>query len=657
MLVAPLCAALVLGAAALAAPRAVAASPRTGWTISIATPTSSTPDWAYPFGSGDVETPSNVEGFEQLMYRPLYYFGAGPTVGLDRALSLAGPPVYAKGDTQVSFSMRPGLRWSNGSTVDAADVVQWLNLDAAYPSAWADYLAPLPSGQPLGLPDDLRAVAVSGARVTLTLSGPVDPTWFTYSELSQITPLPGAWDLYEPSHPHLQASGPNSLAGNGGHFTGSTASGGCDATHWIGTGTTGPSSVFLDPMGTKTVVTAANVAQAQRCVDVVELMRSASADTQHYTAAGTDTARLFSLSDGPWRLLTYSLATGSITFAPNLAAGASGARPAATRLDLVPCGSNTACLALLSSGRVDQGALPIAEAPSTPSLADAPAHNPLAKDGYREAVAAGWTTTFMPYNFLSQKGAGGRAGKVFQQLYFRQGFQSLVDQSRWIATALDGYGVLTDSPIPSDPPSAFSHVRTNPYPHSLARAAMLLRTHGWHVAPGKLTTCATPKLCGPGIAKGTPLAFTIEFAPSSTALTAELRALVKAAVTVGIELTLRHATPTQVLDDVSVPNPGWDLASWDGGWRYAPDYYPSGEWLFASGSTWNVGSYADPEATKLVLATLTQPNVLTEYETYVADQLPVVWLPSPVQLVETRASLRDVQLSPLGSLTPETWRP
>jgi peptide/nickel transport system substrate-binding protein len=635
---------------------AAGARPSAGWILSVEVPTSSTPSWAYPFAPADEYTTSNVEGFEQLMYRPLYFFGANATVALNQDLSLATPPVYSHDDTTVAITMRPGLRWSNGESVTAADVVDWLNLDAAFPSAWADDLAPVVAGQHVGIPDDIRAVAVSGQTITLTLAGPVDPTWFTYSELSQLTPLPVSWDRYEPTHPRVPLTGPASISGNGGNFTGATASAGCNSARWIGDGNDGPSSTFVDPLGQETVVTAANVAQAQRCVDVVELMRSASADTANYTMAGTDVASLFDVSDGPWRLLSYNAATGSITFAPNTVAGASGNHATAHRLDLVPCTTATACLDLLQSGRVDQGILPLADAPATPSLASAPGHNPLHKDGYTEHVTETWTTSFMPYNFDSTLGADRHAGRVFQQLYFRQAFQSLVDQPAWIAQDLHGYGVQGDAPVPIEPPSAFSHLRTNPYPFDVADAATLLTHHGWHVDPTGITTCAIPAKCGAGIPRGTPLSFTIEFAPSSPALTAMLRSLHQTAARVGISLALTETTTTALLDDVVTPNPGWDLASWDGGWSFAPDYYPSGEWVFAQGAPWNVGSYNDPTANQLVLATLTQPNELATYESYLADQLPVVWLPSPVQLLETRSSIRDVQPSPLETLTPETWR-
>jgi peptide/nickel transport system substrate-binding protein len=646
---------MALVAVGIAHPSTAAAVNRSGWTISIATPPAAMPSFAYPFASGDELTTANVERFQQLTYRPLYFFGGASNLQLNEALSLASPPVYAAGNTQVSFTIKPGLRWSDGELLTAEGVVEWLNLLAAYPGMWGDYLAPLPSGLPLGIPDDVRYVIVTGNTVTMTLSGPVNPAWFTDSELSQITPLPASWDRYEPSRPHVPATGPMSITGSLGHFTAPIAAAGCYSTHWIGDGNTGPSTTFVDPLGTRTVVSPIDALQAQRCEDVVQLYRSMAFDTSDYATPGTDVAVTFGLSDGPWRLLTYR-PSGGYTMAPNRAAGASGQHATASLLSFVPCGSARACEGLLEHRVVDQGELPLAGAPRVSALIAGPSRNPLRAEGYRELVVAPWSTSYLPYNFASTAGAGGHAGRVFSQRYFRQAFQSLVDQPTMIGHALSGYGVATTAPIPTDPPTAFSTAVANPAPFSVARSAALLTSHGWHLAPGRLTTCAVPKKCGTGIPHGTPLSFTVEYAASSPALSLEISLLVHDAVKVGIKLTAAPVPTARVLADVGSASPTWDLASWDGGWQYGPDYYPSGEWLFAQGSSWNVGSFADPRATSLVAGTLRSPTQLAAYDAYVAAQLPVVWQPTPVTLLETRASIHDVVASPLGEITPEAWR-
>ena len=46
------------------------------------------------------------------------------------------------------------------------------------------------------MPDDVKSVVANGpTKVTITLTGPTNPYWFTYNELSQITPFPMAWDV------------------------------------------------------------------------------------------------------------------------------------------------------------------------------------------------------------------------------------------------------------------------------------------------------------------------------------------------------------------------------------------------------------------------------------------------------------------------------
>ena len=637
-----------------AARSAVAAGPAP-WTITVATPTDATPSWAYPFLAGSELRSSNVQGFEQLMYRPLYYFGPGPTNALNPSLSLATPPVYSNGDTTVSFTVRPGLRWSNGEPVSALGVVEWMNLDASFPGIWADYLPPLRGGAPAGIPDDVRTISVAGATVTLSLSRPVDPAWFTASELSQITPLPRAWDLYEPSRPHVAELGPLSISGNAGHFNAPTASAGCYSAHWVGDGNAGVSATFTDPLGTRTVVQSADVAQAAKCVDEVYLLRSLSADTPDYTAPSTDVRSIWGLSDGPWRLATYNASTGTIFFVPNLAAGASGQRAAASRLELVGCAPGAGCAALLASRRVDQGTLDTSVAPRVAKVASAPAHNPYAADGYRESVVYPWSTNYLVYNFRSTLGANRRAGSVFRNLYVRQAFQSVVDQASGIAGPMRGYGTPTFSPAPPVPNDPYRYVTTNPYPFDVAHAAALLSAHGWHVAPGATTTCVKSTLCGAGIGAGTPLRFTLELASATPAASGLMSLLRANAARVGIQVTVVVRPPAAVFGDALGSGSGWDLANWDGGWRYAPGYFPSGEWVFATGSPLTAGGYSDPHTDALVAQSLSAPVTLAAYDAYVAAQLPVMWQPGTVTLKETRSSLKGVTSSPIGDFLPEQW--
>lgn len=121
------------------------------------------------------------------MYRPLYWFGNGTQPTLNTSLSLANPPVYTNGNRTVTVTLKHCM-WSNGEQVTARDVQFWMNLMFAEKANWAAYV-------PGAFPDNVTSVKVNGpTSITFNLNGAYNSKWFTYNELSQITPLPMAWD-------------------------------------------------------------------------------------------------------------------------------------------------------------------------------------------------------------------------------------------------------------------------------------------------------------------------------------------------------------------------------------------------------------------------------------------------------------------------------
>ena len=42
----------------------------------------------------------------------------------------------------------------------------------------------------------------------------------------------------------------------------------------------------------------------------------------------------------------------------------------------------------------------------------------------------------------------------------------------------------------------------------------------------------------------------------------------------------------------------WDMVNWGGGWTFVPDYAPTGETLFMSGSGANSGGYPNAQTTR-----------------------------------------------------------
>ena len=175
-------------------PRVVTASigtPVSGGTAYWAEQPLSPPNYIFPLVSGAYYSNENVNEFQTLMYRPLYWYGDRDRPGVDYPLSLGDAPVYSDHDRVVTITLKRA-RWSDAEPVSARDVVFWINLLKANRADWASYV-------PGGFPDNVASFRAVGPRsVRLRLNRSYNPIWFTNNELSQITPLPMAWDRAPP---------------------------------------------------------------------------------------------------------------------------------------------------------------------------------------------------------------------------------------------------------------------------------------------------------------------------------------------------------------------------------------------------------------------------------------------------------------------------
>jgi peptide/nickel transport system substrate-binding protein len=267
---------------------------------------------------------------------------------------------------------------------------------------------------------------------------------------------------------------------------------------------------------------------------------------------------------------------------------------------------------------------------------------------------------YFAYNFTDPT-----TGPIFKQLYFRQAFQSLVNQPEYLKKFLGGYGTITNGPVPTYPTGNADLTKLESsgqvYPYDPSKAVALLKDHGWTVKPGGTTTCAKPGTgtgdCGAGIAAGASLSFRLLYASGQVYLTDEMEALKSTAdQEAGIQVALSQAPFGQVIAETfgaactdTSPCSGWDLGNWGGGWVYSPDYFPTGEELFETGAESNPGYYSNAEANKLIASTNTDATVsgeikaLDAYENYLARQLPVVWMPTiPYELTMYKSNLKGL---------------
>jgi peptide/nickel transport system substrate-binding protein len=557
---------------------------------------STTPNYIFPVMNSTYFSVVNYANLQYLLYRPLYWFGTGTQPTLNTSLSLADQPTYS--GRQVTINLK-NYKWSNGTQVTAQNVLFFIHmLQAVGTTEWGAYV-------PGGFPSNVTNVkAVSPTQLTMTMNKAYSPTWFTYNELSQVSPMPKAWDR--------------------------TASGPSDCTD--------------------------NVSDCQAVFNYL--------DSQSKAMTSWASSPLWSIVDGPFKLQSFS-PDGHATFVPNKSYSGP-VKPTLSQFQEIPFTTEAAEYNVLRAGnnggqKLDVGYLPTTDAPKKPAGATVGA-NPV--PGYTLDPLYSWSINY----FVGNEQSTTPEGQVIKQLYFRQALEYLVNQAAVISGPLRGYGFPTVGPVPTYPASSYLSAQGkqgDPFAYNPAKAKQLLSSHGWNVVPNGLTTCTNPSLCGPGVKKGQGLSFTLPYNSGVNWQQAEMTQLQSNASLVGIRLSLQPKPFNQVTAIaggncvVTKASCGWDLANWGAGWIFAPDYYPSGETLFQTGSAANSSGYSNATNDSLVNQTLTSSSLTPMYswQDFLQTQLPEFWQPNGAyELTEVANNLHGVIPQPTTLyINPENW--
>jgi peptide/nickel transport system substrate-binding protein len=445
-------------------------------------------------------------------------------------------------------------------------------------------------------PDNVTAFKVlSPSRFSLTFKGSYSPAWL-YNELGQLIPIPQhAWDR-------------ESAGGAVGNYD-------------------------LTPAGARAVYS---------------FLATQNKDLSSYA-----TNPLWQVVDGPFRLTSYTASTGDATYVRNTRYSGPATGSIHT-LRVLSFTSDTAEFdSLLSAGGISYGYLPFNDAKQVSRVT---------ADGYKVEAWPTWGITYISLNFASPQ-----VGAIFNQLYVRQAMQRLINQGAYITAFLQGYGNATYGPVPLVPSSPFvsSAERHNPYPYDPAAATALLRAHGWRIVPNGADVCTRPGTaadeCGAGVASGAKLSFSFQYSTGSQGVDEEVAALQSSFTQAGIQLALSGAPfDTVVGDDVPCTKSGcWQLNYYGQGWYFNPGYNdPDGSAVFQSAGADNGGSYDNPQADAL-MAKLPAGGypALYAYEDYLAQQLPVLWMPQfDSQISAVSDKLQGVYpQDPDGNIYPEDW--
>lgn len=588
-------------------PTAPSGTKQSGGTVYFAEAPSSPPNYIFPMFSSQYCGANNINDMIAMLYRPLYWYGDNYAPTVDYNKSLAKAPVFSDNNQTVSVTLNTNYKWSDGESVTGRDVVFWMNLLKANPATeWCGYV-------PGYFPDNVVSATVSPSdpqTVVFKMNKSYNPTWLLYNELSQIYPLPLAWDRTS-----LSQAAPTS-------DTGSLPD------------TSNPKAVF------------------------------SFLDTQSKAVSSWASSPIWSVVDGPMKVQSFT-STGQLTLVPNPDYG--GTPKDTLTVVEVPFTDDAAILNAVRSGgtkSVSIFGLPAEFIPQLPTLQG---------EGYTDLKAAYYGFNFFPLNLHNPS-----MGPVFSQLYFRQAFQHLIDQSGWINAFLHNAAVPTYSNVPSQPvnPLLSFNAGNNPYSFDVSASSQLLSSHGWKVVPGGTTTCQSPgtgsNQCGAGIPAGKALTFNLDYISGVASTASEMQDLAANAKKVGITLQLTTHPFDQVYSAASQctagqPTCNWTAENWGAGWIYGPDYFPTGEDFYLQGAIANYSNYSDPQMTSLIQATITataaqEPAAVSAFANYVAQQDPVVYNPTQYGSLGSgnAGTLLDSHLggfadNALGFMTPEDW--
>lgn len=388
---------------------------------------------------------------------------------------------------------------------------------------------------------------------------------------------------------------------------------------------------------------------AATAVEVFDYLFTEAKDMKTYA-----TNELWKTVSGPYTVKSWS-DSGEVVLTANKEYTGED-KPSITEVTFLPFTSADAEMNAVRSGEVDYGYVTSAQLTNEQQFTDL---------GYKVEPWAGWSITYMPYNFANPE-----KGAFYKQLYVRQALQHAVDQETisevvWHGAATPDYG-----PVPQTQDSAYlsDEQKNNPYPFDQKKAEELFSSHGWTKNSDGIFECTTPgagdAACGDGIAAGTKAEIVVTTQNGSQETDNMMAEIQSSLAKVGVAMTIDAKPLDSVLTEAqSCKVEGSTTCSWElvffgtaGSWYFPA--YPTGERVFAKDTKWNAGQYDNPEAEELInqMTASTDSEIAQKYSALLATDLPVMWMPNPVYQVSVIKDGLDIaHQDPGASFFPQRW--
>jgi peptide/nickel transport system substrate-binding protein len=569
-----------------------------GGTAVWALPPSTTPNYILPFTSSAYISVYNLSTFSNLMVRPLYWFGNGPSPLLNPSLSLAGTPTWSGNTVTVTLKH---YMWSDGTPVTTTDVMFWLNmLKAVGATDWGAYT---------GFPDAFVTSykVISPTQFQMTANKAYSHTWFLYNNLAQITPMPPAWDK--------TASGPAHCA---------TKVSDCAAVY-----------KYLDTQSKSLTTYATN--PLWQVVDGPWKLTAYNADghvtfvpNPKYSGPVKPTLSQFqevpfTTEAAEYNVLRSSAAGGqkiAVGYLPtvNAPAKAAGSNPLTAGTNPLP-------------GYTMQPVYPWGINYFVMNFQSTTSNGPVIKQLYfRQALA-----------YLMNQEA------VIKGPLRGYGVPTVGPVGNTPVTPYLSPQLKSGEPFPYNPTKAKSLLTSHGWkvtPNGLTTCT-------------NPSLCGPGIKSGQGLQFSLPYATGTQWVTQEMQQLQSNASLV--GIKINLEPKPFNQVTALAAGNCKVAKIpcNWDIANWGGGWIFAPDYAPTGETLFKCGAIANSGGYCSKTNDNYINGTLTSNSMQAMYtwQNYLSAQLPVMWQPNGAnQLIEVVNNLHGVlPQNPLLSINPENW--
>src|SRR6266851_5400252 len=450
----------------------------------------------------------------------------------------------------------------------------------------------------VGIPDQVVSMSTPDSHtLVINLNKSVNPTWFWQDSLAGISPLP--------------------------------------VHAWAKASASGP---ILDP----------NVP-----ANATKIYKFLAAQSKSVTTYATNP--LWKVVDGPYQLTSFNNTTGAFTMSPNPKYSGPHASKQ-SKISAVPFTSDTAEWNAVKSGSIDQGYVPFTDLPQVNSI----------KSQYNVFGYPAYGFEYVTFNF---KDKTGDFNNIIKQLYIRQAFAHLENEAGYIKAFFYGAGGQAYGPIPAIPPNPWTPASAtkDPYAFSVQAAINLLKSHGWAIHPNGTDVCVKPGSgtgqCGAGIPANTKLAFNMIYNTSPAIIGQQITDLVSQAKKAGFNISLKSDNFNHMIAtyyNVAAPQnvDKWAMEDFGG---FSISTYPTTNGIFNCNGVYNIGSYCDPQADKLIAASTggSDPNAVKAEADYLTKQVPSLFQPLVDNIEVWKKTISGPPFS-FESLTqyqlqPESW--